>query len=435
MSRTGAKKLTLAFIDGDITRFGGVFLLHQFLQHLRFRSFLHQSFRYGERNNRYSVSERIFALMYPMILGMDSIEVSSLLGHNGVFQFITGLPSFPNPTTLRRFLIDKAEILYPKLHAVHNKLREHFLNIPHTRSSYWIDFDSTQKTLYGSQEGAEKGYNTKNRGKKSYHPLICTEGRLRDCLGGLLRNGNIYTAVGVGEMLDEVYGLLPQRERLRVRADCGFYEKEFIEALEKRNIGFTIVARMTAPLQRKAQVLSYKKVNNLEGTARFNYQPTGWLRQYSFVALREKLTPERKEQVSLFEMNDYSYHVLVTNLDLDPYNAFNFYEDRTEIERVIRTLTSDYPFATAPTDNFLANKMYAEISLLAYNIVTWFKRTCLPDKWHSYTVETMRNKLLSIPGILISSGNRRILQLSNNNPHREVIEQAIKKIGNLPPLI
>ncbi len=49
----------------------------------------------------------ILALIYPIILGLDRLETASLLRSNGTFQYLTGLPSFPNPQTLRRFLLQR----------------------------------------------------------------------------------------------------------------------------------------------------------------------------------------------------------------------------------------------------------------------------------------------------------------------------------------
>jgi hypothetical protein len=89
----------------------------------------------------------ILALIYPMILGLEKIEVSSLLKTNGVFQYLTGLPSFPDPTTLRRFLIRSPSDLLPFLWKTHNDLRKYFIVQPSLRSSYWLDFDSTANTL------------------------------------------------------------------------------------------------------------------------------------------------------------------------------------------------------------------------------------------------------------------------------------------------
>jgi len=71
-----------------------------------FRDFLAQQIRYPRRNRHYSVSQILLALVYPIVLGLDRIETASLLRANGSFQYLTGLPSFPDPQTLRRFLLN-----------------------------------------------------------------------------------------------------------------------------------------------------------------------------------------------------------------------------------------------------------------------------------------------------------------------------------------
>jgi len=436
MPRTGSKNVKTGFTAGHLTHFGGVYLLHHFLQKTQIRSYLYHQLRIPERNNRFSLTERLFALIYPMILGLDRIELSALLGTNGVFQYLTGLPAFPNPTTLRRFMITKSKLLLPRLRSAHDGLRFRFLVIPKEHSSYWLDFDSTAKTLYGNQEGAVKGYNPGHKGKKSYHPLVCTEAHFRDSLGGELRYGSAHTADGVIEMLDSALSVLPRTTRtVRVRADAGFYDKDFIAKLSEKKIGFAVVAKMTGPLQRKVPGLRYKGINKFESAAEFQYHPHGWDKPCRFVALREELTEKRKEQLSLFMLTKYSYHVVVTNLKLTPYGVFVFYEDRAAMERIIRTLKEDYPYGAAPTNDFTANAMYAELSLLAYNIIIWFKRLCLPPEWESYTLGTLRNKLLLIPGVFTRTNNRPMLKFPRNSLQKDVFEYALEKIRRLSPLV
>ena len=436
MPRTGAKNVSVAFTAGRLTHFGGVYLLHQFLQKLRARTFLSRQLYTPERNNHFTITERLFALMYPMMLGLERIELSMLLGTNGVFQYLTGLPRFPNPTTLRRFLAAKAESLLPRLRATQNLLRTHFLHLPTTPSSYWLDFDSTAKTLYGPQEGVVKGYNPGNRGKKSYHPLICTEAHVQDCLGGELRYGNVHTAQGVSEMLGTVLALIPPKVRtIRVRADAGFYDRDFVLQLQGHRLQFAVVAHITRPLKHKLPALRYTRINSFLSTAEFRYQPHNWHQMHRFVVLREKLTEQRKAQLKLFTVDAYAYHVIVTNLDLTPYGVFRFYEDRAGIERIIRTLKEDYPFSTAPTKGFAANALYTELSLLAYNIIVWFKRLCLPADWQSFTVGTLRHRLLLIPGVFTRTHNRPLLKLPKNNPYQDVFAHAQKQIKTLPPLV
>src|SRR5208283_3428180 len=314
MPRIGSKALKVDFSAGRLTHFGGTYLVHRFLQQLQMRTFLSRQLRISERNNHFSVSERILALIYPMILGLENVELTVLLGTNGVFQYLTGLPRFPRPNTLRRFLISKAPELLPQFHHVHDLLRTQFLTFALPSSSCWLDFDSTAKTLYGHQEGVVKGYNPGHKGKKSYHPLICTEAHLGDCLGGELRYGNAYTATGVEVMFTNILTLLPSGRALRVRADAGFYDGGFIEEICQQGGRFAIVAILTRPLKNRLGGLHYRRINKVQYSAEFKYQPHGWKYPYRFVVLREMLTEKRREQLKLFTVDAFAYHVIVTNL-------------------------------------------------------------------------------------------------------------------------
>ncbi len=436
MRRTGSRKVKISFTAGHLTHFGGVYLLHHFFQQLQLRTYLSMQLRIEERNNHFSVTERLLAMMYPMILGLNTMELKALLGTNGVFQYLTGLPKVPHPETLRQFLIAKALVLHPKLHTVHNHLRAHFLALPYPLTSLWFDFDSTARTLYGHQEGAMKGYNPHKKGAKSYHPLLCTEAHLGDCLGGVLRYGNASSAAGVLEMLDEVLSIIPVGVReLRARADAGFYERDFIEKLDKNRIGFAVVADLTAPIQYRLLGLRYHRINALESTAEFHYQPHGWPRAHRFVVMRERLTEPRSRQLKLLKLDRFAYRVIVTNLGLTPCGVFNFYDGRVGLERIIRVLKDDFPYATAPTQRFPANAMYAEESLLAYNLMIWFQRLCLPEDWQSYTTATLRQRLLLVPGVFTRTGNRPQLKLPRNNPYQDIFTNAMRKVIKLKPLV
>jgi hypothetical protein len=54
------------------------------------------------RGNRdYSVSQMLMALIYAIVLGLDHIETAPFLCSNGTFQYLPGLPGFPDPQRLR----------------------------------------------------------------------------------------------------------------------------------------------------------------------------------------------------------------------------------------------------------------------------------------------------------------------------------------------
>src|SRR5207249_3666707 len=130
---------------------------------------------YHRRNSDYSVSQMLLALIYPIILGLDRIETAPLLNSNGSFQYLTGLQSFPNPQTLRRFLLNAPDHLRKQLHFANDRLLQRFIHLPEHRSRLIFDLDSSVLTVFGHQEGAEVGYNPHYRGKRSYDPLLCVE--------------------------------------------------------------------------------------------------------------------------------------------------------------------------------------------------------------------------------------------------------------------
>ncbi len=169
------KNIKVACDHKGLTHFGGVYFFHEFLRVVQLRHFLACHLIYPRRNSRYHLSQMIFALMYPIVLGLDRIETASFLRSNGTFQYLTGLPSFPDPQTLRRFLFHAPERFWEQLHRINDRLLQSFIHLPDHRSRLIFDLDSTVLTVFGHQDGAEVGYNPRYRGKRSYNPLLCME--------------------------------------------------------------------------------------------------------------------------------------------------------------------------------------------------------------------------------------------------------------------
>lgn len=152
----------------------------------------------------------LLALVYPLVLGLDRLETASFLRFNGTFQYLTGLPNFPDPQTLRRFLLQAPESLWRQLHSVNDRLLHHFIHAPDRRSRLIFDLDSTVVTVFGHQEEAAVGYNPRYRGKRSYNPLLCMGNQLHLLLGcGTARWGNAGTWEGTPELLDTCFANVP----------------------------------------------------------------------------------------------------------------------------------------------------------------------------------------------------------------------------------
>lgn len=434
MPPCGPRKLKITFGATSLTHYGGVYLLHRFFSRLRLRKLLTQEARLLQRNNRYSAGEMLLALLYPMILGLERIETTQLLRQNGVFQYLTGLPSYPDATTLRRFLLRVAPSALRKLRALHDRFLRRMVVHPRPPTRVIFDIDSTVLVVYGHQEQARVGYNPLKRGRPSYHPLLCFEGQTKDFWHGELRPGDAHTASGTLDLLTACFAKVPAGVRsVILRADKGFYDHTLIEWLEAHEAGFVIVARLTAPIKRKLGHLRYMSPSRGIEVAEFRYQPTRWPRPYRFVVVRRPQPEEPTAQLTLFKLGKYHYQVLVTNLPLQPLNLWRFYNDRAGVELLIKQLKGDYALGSIPTRHFFANETYFHLLLLAYNLVNWFKRLCLPPAFQSATLQTLRRKILLMPAQLRRAANRPSLALPPGGPREAAWKYALHKINTLKP--
>src|SRR5260370_9954843 len=86
-----------------------------------------------------------------------------------------------------------------------------------------LDTDTTVHTLYGQQMGARKGYNPKNKGKKSYQPILTFVAETREYVWVELRNGDRPDGQHIARRLQGVFCALPPCvSTLIARAESGF---------------------------------------------------------------------------------------------------------------------------------------------------------------------------------------------------------------------
>ncbi len=425
------RNVTIACNHAGLTHFGGVYFFHEFIRVLQLRNVLARYMVYPRRNHRYSLSQMILALVYPIVLGLDRLETASLLRSNGTFQYLTGLQNFPDPQTLRRFLRQAPASFWGQLHKVNDRLLKTFIHLPDHRSRLIFDLDSTVVTVFGRQENAAVGYNPRYRGKRSYNPLLCIEANSSYLWDTELRPGNAGTWDGSVELLAACFANVPPDMReLRVRADSGFGFNPVLEVLEARGVQYAVVARLTSAFKRLLSGLHYHPLYRHWEIAEFEHRPFGWPHARRFVVAR-RLIPEEEAQTTLFTMGRYLYRAWVTNLPLTPAGVWHFYDGRAGMEPRIGELREDFALRKIPTGSFAANALYLEIIRLAYNLVTAFQRTCLQESWQNLTLKKLRDKLFLLPGELTRPQNRPVLRLKDSPFIQGLAENILAKIGKL----
>jgi len=432
----GIKNIQISFTEKNITHFGGLFLIHKFCQKLKLKWLLQRYIKFHQRNQEYQTAEFILVLIYIMIAGIGRIENTKSLGYNGVIQKILGIKKFPHSTAIRRFLYRLTPDGIRQIVKVHNIIQGKIFCISHPKTSITLDIDGTVLTVFGKQQRTKVGFNPKRRGARSYMAMLCFESD-REFWYGSLKSGNVSQVTVAPYIIKECLEKLPYPiYRIRIRGDKIFYSHKFIEDyLEQENICYTIEADTEgAGIRSEMEQAKYCHYKGDWEVAEFRFQPTNWEKSHRFVVQRRPIPedPDERSQLKLFEMNNYGYRVVVTNLRLKPRHIWNFHSKRAlGAEQNIKELKLNYPLAKIPTKSYTANITYFQILLFAFNIINWFKWLCLPEKYHYKTLQTIRERLIVIPAELTRPGNKNRLEFPAAYPYKELFNQAIKNINKM----
>ncbi len=437
--KRGLQSLAFSFEADYLTHYGGLFLIQRFCNKLGFRRRLQRALRAAPPWSEFDPVDLIQLLLFLLIAGVQRVGKSDQLEYDGFFLALLGLEKFPDPSTLRRWLQRMSPQAIRQVARLHDQLRSALFDFPYPRSSLVFHLDSVVLTLYGQQQGARRGYNPKARGRPSYHPILCFEAHGQEFWHGSLRPGDAGANTGARHFVKRCLQKVPSalgRSRIRFLADAGFFSGRLIDDLDQLGCGYTIVCRSYEAYKQLAQKAGFKDVKLGWGFAEFSHRPQRWRTEHRFIAIRRPLPvdPEQAKQLTLFKDTRYSYSVLVSNLGLTPWRTWTDYIGRANIEKSFRELLHDLALNKIPTQSWTANVAFLQLLLLAYNLVHWFKRLCLPEERLRTTVETLRRQLLGLPGKLICRGGKNVLVLPRQYPHQAPFRAAEARVKKLRPL-
>jgi hypothetical protein len=410
----GLQKVHPHFTAHHLTHYGGLYPLYYFFNAIHLRRRFERGLVFQRKHEHYSTADQLLLILTSIIVGLDRLALTRQLHQDNYVQHLLGLKDYPVPSTIRRFLHSWRKEDLEALVEIHNKLRSSFLVPAHMMT---INLDTTVLTVYGETEGSVIAYNPQKRNRPSYQAFIGSEALSETTLQGELISGKRVSGAQTTNFVMRCLHRIPLSvEGLRLRADSGFYCSEVVDFLEDRGFHYAIVARVTKPIKARLAGLRYEHAPHDWQASSFSYQPINWRAPRRYIVIRHPLKQDDDDQLALFPLERYAYRVLVTNLDFAPYQVWRFYKQRAKIELAIKELKNDFPLGKIPTRLQLANSTYAELILLAYDLLIYFKTRCLPAKLHHIKLETLRHALFWEPAEFIRRGNRNVIKFQHNSP-------------------
>jgi len=435
------------FSGKNLTPYGGLLPVITMLEKLGFQSLVAQTVTSKRIPRAMDLYRFVLGIVLGLYIGLPRLNQLRFIARDPILTGILKVTKLPVQSTFWRFV-----------NALHRNVARQILTIMRTmRERVWeaanvklavvtIDTDTTVHTLYGQQMGGRKSYNPKNKGKKSYQPMLTFIAETREYVWGELRNGDRPSGKQVGDHLRNVHEALPSGvQQIYGRADSGFYCREAIEAYEEFDARFVICARKTSRLVEELRQAEWQPSPRTDAGAEceFYYQPDGWSKPYRFVALRyEKTRAEREaeeaEQYQLFETSQYKYRVFVTDFSQPIDFVVWFYSQRGGAENLIKEANNDAGLAAHPSGRFDVNGNHFQLAMLAYNLNCWlmlFNREPQADatELRHTTLATARLRFLFVAAKIWRHAGRTGVSYSDHYEEKGVFERLMDRLRRIVP--
>jgi DDE family transposase len=223
--------------------------------------------------------------------------------------------------------------------------------------------------------------------------------------------------------------------RVYLRADEGFYGKDFLAELEQRRITYTIGAQLNSALRERIAAVSaeaWQRSSYRSGSevTSFVWRPRSWKQARRFVVRRDPLEPG--EQLALDE-GAWHYWALVTNdYERSADELEIWHRAKASVENRIKEAKLGFALDNLPSRLFHANWAFLLCTLLAYNLLTWLKLLALPAGERSSYAKRLRFRFIAVAATVGRSGRRLILRLSAGYTLFTDFVAALQRLRALP---
>jgi len=432
------------FSGKNLTAYGGLLPVATMLEKFGFQTLVEETITCSRETRVMSLYKFVLGIVLGLYVGFPRLNQLRFIAGDPMLTGILKEPRLPPQSTLWRFLASLHLNVAAQILSIQRAMRQRVWQAANIKlQAVTLDTDTTVHTLYGNQMGARKSYNPKNKGKKSYQPMLTFIAETREYVWGELRNGDRPTGKQIYDHLKNAIAALPDGVgEISARADSGFYCAEAVDAYDERNCGFVIVARKTSRLVEQLEQAEWKTSPKTDANEQceFVYQPDGWKKAYRFVALRyandEEHEPADEVQYQLFETRPYKYRVFVTNLkDPIPLVVW-FYNQRAGAENLIKEANNDAGLAAHPSGRFDVNRNHFQLAILAYNLNAWLMllnrepQSDVNALKHT-TLATSRLRFLFIAAKIWRHAGRTGVSYSDHYEEKTTFQRLMSRLRNI----
>ena len=161
------------FSGKNLTPYGGLLPVATMLEKLGFQQLVEETLAVYRIPRVMTIYQFLSGMVLALYVGFSRLNHLRFVAHDAMLTGILKVAELPPQCTFWRFLASLHLGVARQLLVVQQRMRERVWEAAHVRlNSITLDTDTTVHTLYGRQMGGRKSYNPKNKGKKSYQPIL-----------------------------------------------------------------------------------------------------------------------------------------------------------------------------------------------------------------------------------------------------------------------
>jgi len=320
----------------------------------------------------------------------------------------------------------------------------------------WIlDVDTTVKTLYGHQPGAQIGYNAHKPGRPShvYHSYFVAN--LRICLGVEVRPGKEHAAArGLPGLWQSLERLPRSSWPTFARGDCGYGNEAVMLEFEERGLPYLFKLRHTLKVKSLVQRLMSQGAGWIDTgdgwqAMEASLRLSGWSKERRVVLVREwpaqapvgvkarrRRDPWQLRGAGQWEVSAAPWcgkiAVLVTSLDEQLWPTLCMpqqYRDRGDAENSYDELKNQWGWNGFTTRHLGACHVMANLIALFYN--WWNLYVRFYDEEHHREAISSRPALMQGVARQVQSGGQRKIKVSLMHGSSAQIMRSVTLTSNL----
>jgi DDE family transposase len=335
-----------------------------------------------------------------------------------------------------------------------------------------IDMDTSDVEVYGR---CKQGVAFNHQGQRVGRPHVALWADTAVVLAADLGDGRDDPRATCVDLLGRALAALPAQaraERIRVRADAGYFAGQLARACLFTGVEFAIGARRTAPLWRLLDgVPADGWTDAIDMTAAqvavADYTPDWWPTTTRLLIRRVRLDLDRgqvshdprarrrrtlhpqQQALPLEELTEadavYAYSFIVTNLDVSTgVNAAEverWYRHRTQVENLFRDTKHGAALRHLPSGHHAVNRAWMWGALLAATTCGWLHHLTARTRHGRLVghgvrggqamIATLRRRLIAVPARLVRHARGLTLRLP---PGDHLLAEVLARLRALPHL-